>query len=105
MRFQWPRRVSIVVVTNGGENIDVEFRFIPGWVEVWYRDRRIAVVDHGYLSLWLTKESSPLRAGDLELTVNANGENRGQVSFCLSGIDAGTLSPFERERLLTAINA
>jgi hypothetical protein len=99
----WPERISVEVVTEAGATARVEFRTLAQWVEVWHRERRVAVLDRGHLSSWLTATGPPLRAGSMELAVDGTADNWCRVAISLPDVDAGAFSPDGLDRLRTAV--
>ena len=92
-------RVIFPVLTRSGSGVDLEIRIITDTAEVWRDDRCVAVLDRGYLRVWLTAPAGSIGMGEVLLTFV-----EGRIAFTLlPDVEAWTLDERTVIRLLSRI--
>lgn len=93
----WPddvdERVAVEVIMTSGAVGTVDFLIHPAAVEVWFQERRRAVLNRQVLRSWLAAPLMPLVVGEIALSPDRLGDAPGRAALSRSNLLVWTLAP------------
>jgi hypothetical protein len=93
----WPddldERHTVEVVTTSGSPASVDFRIRPENVEIWFQERRRAVLDRHVLRCWLAEPQTPLVVDEVAFSLDRVADSPARVALSLPDVLVWTLSP------------
>jgi hypothetical protein len=93
----WPEdfdeRYAVEVVTGSGSAAMVDFVIRLNAVEVWFQERRRAVLSRRVLRSWLAEPQMPLVVDEVAFSLDRMVDFQGRVALSLPDVLVWTLAP------------